>query len=115
MAPYLSPVGGHAIIFHLVTEGRGMAMLEDAFARLGGDARAAIILGNGHNRRTLLHLNARELIELSRLRMDRHAQWDVRDRVAAIMALIATVHPNVAWACGGRDAFKTGQLVISNH
>jgi thymidylate synthase ThyX len=91
----------------------GMAVLEDAFARLGGDERASIILGNGHNRRTLLHLNARELIELSRLRMDRHAQWDVRDRVAAIVALIETVHPTVAWACGGRDAFKTGQLVIN--
>ena len=91
----------------------GMAVLEDAFARLGGDERASIVLGNGHNRRTLLHLNARELIELSRLRMDKHAQWDVRDRAAAIMALIETVHPNVAWACGGRDAFKTGSLPIS--
>jgi flavin-dependent thymidylate synthase len=92
----------------------GMAVLEDAFARLGGDERASIILGNGHNRRTLLHLNARELIELSRLRMDKHAQWDVRDRTAAIVALIETVHPNVAWACGGRDAVKMGQLVISD-
>jgi thymidylate synthase ThyX len=90
----------------------GMAVLEDAFARLGGDERASIVLGNGHNRRTLLHLNAREVIELSRLRMDKHAQWDVRDRVAAIVALIEAVHPNVAWACGGRDAFKTGQLAI---
>jgi flavin-dependent thymidylate synthase len=91
----------------------GMAVLEDAFARLGGDERASIVLGNGHNRRTLLHLNARELIELSRLRLDTHAQWDVRDRVAAIVALIETVHPNVAWACGGRDAFKTGSLPVS--
>jgi hypothetical protein len=44
--------------------------------------------------------------------MDKHAQWDVRDRAAAIVALIETVHPNVAWACGGRDAFKTGQVAI---
>jgi hypothetical protein len=29
------------------------------------------------------------------------------------VALIETVHPTVAWACGGRDAFKTGQLVIN--
>ena len=28
MAPYLSPIGGHVIIFHLVTDGRGMAMVE---------------------------------------------------------------------------------------
>ena len=29
MAPYLSPAGAHVIIFHLLTEGRGMAMVED--------------------------------------------------------------------------------------
>jgi len=27
VAPYLSPAGGHVIIFHLLTEGRGMAMV----------------------------------------------------------------------------------------
>ena len=92
----------------------GMARLEDAFDRLGGDERASIILGNGHNRRTLLHLNARELVELSRLRADKHAQWDVRDRTAAIVALIDTVHPGVAWACGGRDAFKAKALPVTS-
>ncbi len=92
----------------------GMARLEDAFDRLGGDERASIILGNGHNRRTLLHLNARELVELSRLRADKHAQWDVRDRTAAIVALIDTVHPGVAWACGGRDAFKAKALPVAS-
>jgi len=91
----------------------GMAVLEDAFAALGGDERASIILGNGHNRRTLLSLNARELIELSRLRADKHAQWDVRDRTAAIVALVDIVHPGIAWACGGRDAFKAGALPVS--
>jgi len=91
----------------------GMAVLEDAFERLGGDERASIILGNGHNRRTLLHLDARELIELSRLRVDKHAQWDVRDRAATIVALVDTVHPGIAWACGGRDAFKDGALPVS--
>jgi len=69
-------------------------------------------LGNGHNRRTLLSLNARELIELSRLRADKHAQWDVRDRTAAVVALVDTVHPGIAWACGGRDAFKAGALPV---
>jgi hypothetical protein len=29
MAPYLSRTGGHVIIFHLLTEGRGMARVED--------------------------------------------------------------------------------------
>ena len=92
----------------------GMGALEDAFDRLGGDERASIILGNGQNRRTLLHLNAREVIELSRLRADKHAQWDVRERANAIVALIAEAHPTIAWACGGRDAFKAGLLPVSN-
>lgn len=90
-----------------------LAVLEDAYDRLGGDERASIMLGNGHNRRTLLHLNAREVIELSRLRADKHAQWDVRDRTAAIVALVGRVHPTVAWACGGRDAFKAGALPVA--
>lgn len=90
----------------------GMTVLEDAFAALGGDERASIILGNGHNQRTLLHLNARELIELSRLRADRHAQWDVRDRTAALVLLAGAVHPAIARACGGRDAFKAGALPV---
>jgi len=92
----------------------GMEALEDAFAALGGDERASIILGNGHNRRTLLRLNARELIELSRLRADKHAQWDVRDRANAIVALVDAVHPAIAWACGGRDAFKAGALRVAS-
>lgn len=92
----------------------GMALLEDAFDRLGGDERASIVLGNGHNRRTLLHLNAREVVELSRLRADQHAQWDVRERTAAIVSLIGSVHPNIAWACGGRDAFKRGELPVGS-
>lgn len=91
----------------------GMSVLEDAFDKLGGDERAGIMLGNGHNRRTLLHLNAREVIELSRLRADKHAQWDVRERANAIVALIAAVHPTIAWACGGRDAFKAGLLPVN--
>jgi flavin-dependent thymidylate synthase len=91
----------------------GMARLEDAFDRLGGDERASIILGNGHNRRTLLHLNAREVVELSRLRADKHAQWEVRERTRAIISLIGAVHPYIAWACGGRDAFKGGELPVA--
>jgi flavin-dependent thymidylate synthase len=98
----------------LVEYREGMALMEDAYDRLGGDERASIVLGNGHNRRTLLHLNARELIELSRLRADKHAQWDVRERTGAIVSLIGAVHPNIAWACGGRDAFKSGELPVGS-
>ena len=95
---------------------QAMALLDDAYARLGqtvGARRAGIILGNGHNRRVLLHLNARELIELSRLRADLHAQWDVRDTVTAMIAAVQEAHPAIAAGAGGRDAFKAGALSIA--
>jgi len=96
----------------------GMDALEDAYADLiritGRDEQAARlagrILGNGHRRRTLLHVNAREAIEITRLRSDQHAQWEVRRLADALHALIAAVHPSIGRACGGRDAFKAGLI-----
>ncbi len=107
--PPLVEQAGVAALYH-----EGMALLENAYDALGGDERASIVLANGHNRRTLLHLNARALIELSRLRADRHAQWEVRDHTVEIVNQIGAVHPAVAWACGGRDAFKEGALPVAS-
>lgn len=107
--PPLVEQAGVAQLYH-----DGMARLEDAYSALGGDERASIILGNGHNRRTLLHLNARALVELSRLRADMHAQWEVRDHTVEIVKQIGAMHPSVAWACGGRDAFKEGLLPVAS-
>jgi flavin-dependent thymidylate synthase len=83
-----------------------------ALCPLVGERRAGIMLGNGHNARLLLHLNARELIEMSRLRTDAHAQWDVRAVVAAMVEAVRAVHPAIAAGCGGRDAFKAGSLPL---
>ncbi len=80
---------------------------------LVGEHRAGIILSNGHNVRMLLHINARELIELSRLRADAHAQWDVREVVTTMIEAVRAVHPTIAAGCGGRDAFKASLLPIA--
>ena len=80
---------------------------------LRGDARARIVLANGHNVRALLRLDARELIELSRLRNDRHAQWEIRDLSIALVERVRAVHPAIARACGGRDAFKAGRVQVA--
>jgi thymidylate synthase ThyX len=91
----------------------GIQALEAAYAALGGDERARIVLANGHNQRVVLRLDARELIELSRLRNDRHAQWEIRDLSIALVERVRAVHPLIARACGGRDAFKAGHIPLA--
>jgi hypothetical protein len=87
-------------------------LLEETFQSLGADQRAEIILANGHNLRILADLNAREIVEMSRIRSDRHAQWDIRTISDAIVAAVEKVHPYVGLACGGRDTFKDGTAAV---
>ena len=79
MAPYLSPTGGHVIIFHLLTEGRGSARLEkgERVPLVAGDIVVfphgdPHILENGSPRKTEdnakhLHLIASQGLKLDRL------------------------------------------------
>lgn len=91
---------------------RTLDLLEETFTALGADQRAEIVLANGHNLRILADLNAREIVEMSRIRSDRHAQWDIRNVSDAIVAAVARVHPHVGLACGGRDSFKDGTAPV---
>ena len=91
---------------------RSLDLLEDTFHALGADRRAEIVLANGHNLRILADLNAREVVEMSRIRSDRHAQWDIRNVSDAIVAAVTRVHPHVGLACGGRDSFKDGTAAV---
>ena len=68
-------------------------------------AAAAYVLTNAHRRRVLLHLNARELYHLSRLREDETAQWDIRAVTARISALARRVMPLAGLLLGGKDAY----------
>ena len=94
---------------------RALDLLEATYHALGADRRAEILLANGHNLRILADLNAREIVEMSRIRSDRHAQWDIRNVSDAIVAAVADVHPHVGVACGGRDAFKDGTAEVLPH
>ncbi|MYB76897.1 MAG: FAD-dependent thymidylate synthase [Chloroflexi bacterium] len=91
---------------------RTLDLLEGTFHALGADQRAEIVLANGHNLRILADLNAREVVEMSRIRSDRHAQWDIRNVSDAIVAAVKRVHPHVGLACGGRDSFKDGTAAV---
>lgn len=76
--------------------------LEDLVEDLGDNARARTALANGHRRRLLWHVNARELVEFTRLRSDRTAQWDIRAASDAVAAAVAAVHPSIGALCGAR-------------
>ncbi len=67
---------------------------------------AAYILTNAHRRRVLVKMNVRELYHVSRLREDRHAQWDIRHTARRMVELARNVMPlSLMFACG-KDAFQ---------
>jgi len=76
---------------------------------------ADYVLTNAHRRRVLLHLNARELYHLVRLREDAAAQWEIR-RVAAEMSRRArTRFPLTGMLLCGKDAYAVRYEKIFGH
>ena len=76
------------------------ARSEEAHRRIRETApeAAAYILTNAHRRRVLLQLNLRELAHFARLRMDGHAQWDIRDLAGRMAAAVRERMPRLG-AC----------------
>lgn len=66
---------------------------------------AQYVLTNAHRRRVLIKVNARELYHMSRLREDRHAQWDIQNITAAMAAQAKTVMPLTMLFVGGKDVY----------
>ncbi len=69
-------------------------------------ALSAYALTNGHRRRVLMHVNARELYHIARLRCDAHAQWEIRRLAEEMLSLAKAVWPNLLALCCGKDVFK---------
>ncbi|KAF0133562.1 MAG: thymidylate synthase [Candidatus Saganbacteria bacterium] len=66
---------------------------------------ASYILTNAHRKRVLFKCNARELYHLSRLREDKHAQWDIQN-ISRIMSEKAKGKmPLTMLTIGGKDAY----------
>lgn len=65
----------------------------------------AYVLTNAHQKRILMKLNARELYHLARLRMDLHAQWEIRDTVEKMVHLGRRVMPLTLMLASGKDDF----------
>lgn len=68
-------------------------------------AAAAYILTNAHRRRAALKVNARELYHLTRVRADRHAQWDIRETAMQMVAEGRKVMPLILLLAAGKDSF----------
>ena len=69
---------------------------------------APYLLTNGHCRRVIFKLNLRELYHFSRLRMDSHAQWEIREIATRMAALARGKLPVSARYLGGKDTFSAG-------
>lgn len=62
-------------------------------------------LTNGHRRRVLLKLNARELYHFVSLRDDEHAQWDIRETAHGMKTLAENAAPLTTIMLSGKSDF----------
>ncbi len=67
---------------------------------------AQYVLTNGHRRRMLMKADARELYHISRLREDVHAQWDIRQVSAGMLARAREKAPLTLLLAYGKDVFE---------
>ncbi len=63
------------------------------------------MLLNAHRRKVLVHINAREMYHLASLRMDKHAQWEIRNIVRKMVGKIREHHPLLLLLATGKDDF----------
>jgi len=66
---------------------------------------AAYVLLNAHRRRVLWGLNVRELYHVARLRLDEHAQWDIRRLAGRAVDLARERIPGLLLLACGKDRF----------
>ncbi len=86
-----------------------MALSSELACRIANDApsAAAYALTNAHRRRVLLQANARELVHVSRLREDIHAQWDIRRIARDMIAQARQAAPALMLLAAGKHEFET--------
>ncbi|MBM3325226.1 MAG: FAD-dependent thymidylate synthase [Calditrichaeota bacterium] len=66
---------------------------------------ARYLLTNAHSRRAVVHLNARELYHMARLRQDKQAQWEIRRLVSQMVGQARQLWPNLMALACGKDEF----------
>ncbi len=73
-------------------------------------AASSYALLNAHRRHVLLIVNARAFAAMARLRLDPHAQWDIRTQVALMTSLLHERLPSVARLMGLPEGGAFGLL-----
>ncbi len=66
---------------------------------------ADYILTNSHRRRIIINADLREIYHIARLRMDKHAQWDIQDISGKMVEEVKKVAPITAVLACGKDEF----------
>jgi flavin-dependent thymidylate synthase len=95
------------------------AGLEERFRQVATEAGAAVerfkerlgdsvayMLTNAHCRSVIVKMNLRELYHLSRLRMDGHAQWEIRALAGQMVSLAQRELPKSGTFLCGKDRFE---------
>jgi flavin-dependent thymidylate synthase len=93
-----------------------MALSEELYAdcrSLPGD-QAVYALTNAHRKHVYIRCNFREMVHISRLRADMHAQWDIRLLSEKMMDLVKKEHPLFGLILGGKDSFEGNKEAILN-
>lgn len=70
-------------------------------------AAAPYALTNAHRRRVIFKANVRELCHFSRLRLDAHAQWDIRVLAEEMVEKARRRMPMAMMLAAGKDRFET--------
>ncbi len=76
---------------------------------------ADYVLMQAHRRRTIVKMNARELYAFARLRMDCHAQWEVRGVAGKIIELVLEHMPMTLALATGKDTFEATKGFYAEH
>jgi thymidylate synthase ThyX len=69
------------------------------------DAASDYILTNAHRKNVAVKCNFRELVHISRMRSDIHAQWDIRNISDKMIELVKPRLPLIGKLLGGKDRF----------
>lgn len=76
---------------------------------------AEYVLSNAHKRRAIVKTNLRELYNISRLREDNHAQWEIRQLAIQMSEMAKEKLPLTAALLSGKDKFsETMQKFYNN-
>lgn len=67
---------------------------------------AQYVLTNAHRRRVKLKMNFREIYHFMSLRLDEHAQWDIRNTAHKMLQELIKIAPCSTMMCCGKSDFK---------